>query len=63
MIFENESTEYMLLRFNNLEKRDQSLEDIQKKESNNIFHYYLKPIEHSNKPREEEKLRIDSQNI
>lgn len=63
VIFENESTEYMLLRFNNLEKRDQLLEDIQKKESNNIFQYYLKPIEHSNNPQEEEKLRINSQDV
>ncbi|MTI20967.1 hypothetical protein E1176_08030 [Fulvivirga sp. RKSG066] len=63
VIFKNESTEYLLLRFNNSQKRGQSLEVIKKKESNNIFHYYLKPIEHSNKPPDREKLTIDSQDI
>lgn len=60
VIFENESTEYMLLKFDSLEKRNQSLEDIRTNESNNIFQYYLKPIEHLKKLKEEEKLRINS---
>lgn len=60
VIFENESIEYILLKFDSLIKRNQSLEDIRTNESKNIFQYYLKPVEHSNNPLEEEVLRINS---
>lgn len=60
VIFENEPTEYLLLKFDSSAKRSKSLEDIRMKESNHVFQYFLKPLEHSEKLLEGEELIINS---
>lgn len=57
-VFDSETAEFMLLKFSTIEKKEESIKNIKTRESQNIFQYYLKPIEHSSKPQEKEKLRI-----
>lgn len=58
-IFDNESVEYMLMRFESDQKRQKSINEIKERESNTIFQYMLKPLGHSEKPEKEERLKID----
>ena len=58
LIYENESTEWILLKFNKLAERNKSLEVIQTKEADHIFQYLLKPVGHTEKPLESEGLII-----
>ena len=58
-IFEVESTEYLLNKFESLEKRKKSIDDIKDRESNSIFQYLLRPIGHDEKPEQGEKLKIN----
>lgn len=59
-IFDIESTEYMLMRFESEEKKQKSIDEIKERESKNIFQYLLKPIGHSEKPEMEEILKINN---
>lgn len=58
-IFESESTEFMLMRFDNQEKELKSINGIKEREAQNIFQYFLKPIDHEQKPEDGEKLKIN----
>lgn len=57
-IFESESSEYMLLRFDNQEKEVQSINEIKEREAQNVYLYLLKPVGHDGKPEEGEKFII-----
>lgn len=57
-LFENESTDYMFIKFNSLEKRQASINEIKERESNNIYQYLVQPIDHDEKPKQGEKLNI-----
>ena len=58
-IFDNESVEYMLMRFESDQKRQKSINEIKERESNTIFQYISKPLGHLEKPEKEERLKID----
>ena len=63
IVFDSESVEFMLLKFSSTEKKEESILNIRSKESQKIFQYYLKPIEHSSKPEDKEKLVINNLNL
>ncbi|WP_299229740.1 hypothetical protein [uncultured Psychroserpens sp.] len=58
-IFNNESTNYMLMRFNSDYEKQKSINRIKKKETENIFQYFVNPIGHSEKPENGEILKIN----
>lgn len=58
-IFAAESTDYMLLKFNTVEKRQSSIEAIKERESNNIYRYLIEPVEHDEKPKQGVRLKIN----
>lgn len=58
-IFETESTEYALVRFESPEKRQESIDAIKERESQNIYQYLVEPIGHEDKPKQGEKLNLD----
>jgi hypothetical protein len=57
-LFETESADYMLMKFNSLEKRQASIDAIKERESSNIYQYQVQPIDHDEKPKQGEKLNI-----
>lgn len=57
-LFENESTDYILMKFNSLEKRQASINAIKEREFNNIYQYLVQPVDHDEKPKQGEKLNI-----
>lgn len=59
-VFDSEAVEFMLLKFSTIEKKEESVKKVITRESQNIFQYYLKPIEHVSKPAENEKLSISN---
>lgn len=58
-IFENEKFEFALLRFESQEKRRNSIKRIKNRESQNIFQYVVKPLNHNQKSEEGEELIIN----
>jgi hypothetical protein len=58
-IFNSESIDYMLLKFDSIEKRQGSIESIKERESNNIYQYLIEPVKHDEKPKQGEKLKIN----
>ena len=58
-IFESESVEYMLMRFETSVKRMKSIEGIKDREKQDIYQYFMKPIGHDSKPPQGEELLID----
>jgi len=58
-VFNNEQTEFMLIRFSNSEMKEESRKKIKEKEDKNSFLYMIKPIGHNEKPEDGEKLIIN----
>ncbi len=58
-IFENESANYMLVRFKSDEKRESSIEQVRLKESSSVFQYLIEPQGHDEKPKNLEELEIN----
>ncbi len=58
-LFDNESYEYMLIRFKSVEDKKQTIQRIIKEELQGKFQYLLKQVGHSDKPEEGETLCIE----
>ena len=58
IIFENESVNHMLTKFENQSKEKESVKKITEDEAQGIFLYLIKPIRHNNRPSEFEELLI-----
>ena len=58
--FENEPVNFMLIKFSDNTKREESRQKIKNKELENIYQYLIKPINHSEKPIDGEELIIIS---
>ena len=56
--FEIETQDYMRITFDTNEKLLKSVEQIFQKEKDNIYQYLIKPLDHNQKPNNEEYLEI-----
>ena len=59
LVFENEKSDYMLLRFNSVKSKEASINQIKEKEGQNIFTYLISPVNHEEKPIEGESLELE----
>lgn len=57
--FENETINYEHFVFNSIEKKEASIQQIKKEEANSIYQYFIKPIDHNEKPIEGQELILE----
>jgi len=62
-IFNNEETIFSRISFSSIEGRKNSIQRTIEQEASGIYEYLLEPIDHSNKPKQGEKLEISLQSI
>lgn len=60
--FENETTNFMLMRFSSENSLQVSLNGIRNRESKLIYQYLVAPVQHDFKPEEGEMLKIQFKN-